>query len=259
MREKRKVTDIYGGGQIDEGFVETLDLLLKIPVLKTCQSLSHRFEYPRADQLFDRPDQLHQETLMPHFILPHDPEFTAFPLPEEYIPNKWKWVITSDQTANEIQSSLKLFYSNIQNDTVRKFAAGLFEKVKVYGFEEASCAIGLVPIRSSSTVRFLLLNPPLSHNSSIIDQYVNDPYMSLLIFFPGMTDFSSSGEAFFAPCKEKIDVGGELGFTLFHLPTGDTLNYVPSTGTVWKTCDDVVSKHSNSLDECLEWYLSTLR
>jgi hypothetical protein len=34
VREKRKVTDIYGGGLIDDGFVETLALPIKIPVLK---------------------------------------------------------------------------------------------------------------------------------------------------------------------------------------------------------------------------------
>jgi len=196
---------------------------------------------------------------MSHFILPHKANFTEFPLSEEKIPDKWKWVISSNHTVNEIQTSLKLFYSTIKNETVKTFAAGLFSIVKVYGFAEACCAIGLVPIVSGPTDRFLLLNPPVSLDASIIDRFVNDSYRSLLLFFAGMTDISSSGDAAFVSYAEKIDVGGALGFNLFRLPTGDILFYVPSTGAVWQQCDQVVSKHSNSLEECLEWYLSTFR
>lgn len=196
---------------------------------------------------------------MSHFTLPHNAEFTEFPLSEQKIPDSWKWVISSNHTANEIETSLKRFYSTIQNDTVRTFAAGLFEIVKVYGFAEAFCAIGLVPIRSGPTDRFLLLNPPKSLDASIIDRFVNDSYRSLLLFFGGMTDISSSGDSAFMSYAEKLDAGGVPGFNLFRLPTGDHLFYVPSTGAVWQQCGQVVSKHSNSLEQCLEWYLSTFR
>lgn len=196
---------------------------------------------------------------MSHFILPHDAEFTEFPLSEERIPDNWKWLISSHHTSNEIQTSLESLYSTIQNDTVRTFAAGLLKVVKVYGFAEAFSAIGLVRTRSSPAYRFLLLKPPISLDASIIDRFASDSYRSLILFFVGMTDISSSGDAAFVSYVQKIDFGGVLGFNLFRLPTGDMLFYVPSTGAVWQQCDEVVSKHSNSLEECLEWYLSTFK
>lgn len=157
---------------------------------------------------------------MSDFILPHDAEIKEFPLSENKIPDNWKWLISNQHTANQIQASFELFYSTIQNETVRTFTSGLLKLVKVYGFAESFCAIGLVPTRSSPADRHLLLDPPKSFYASIIDQFVSDAYRSLVLFFGGMTDISSSDNAAFLSYVEKEDVRGVLGFNLFRLPTG---------------------------------------